>query len=774
MGRRCERTLLGWGVTSIARAVAYVPTYGGSERAVRYRRIFNRSGTRPDSNHLAVARAVRHPVCVPIRRNRLLAALIIAPPAAVLVLSFQSGGFYPSTTGIACVVALVALAGAVLLTSVRFAELGLSARVAVGAMAGFTGWTLASAAWSHSLGAALTAFDTSLLYLAVLAVFALLGRSAGRVRVLLVMLAAVTVIVAIAGLAAWLLPDYFHVSQSFDRRRLGYPTGYWNTTGLLAGLGIVFNLHLACSPDERRRVRDLAATALVPLAATVAFTASRGALVATVVGVVVYLLARRSRATLGGLSICLVAGTAAGIVASRTPAGGPISSGHSAALALGACAGVVALMRAPIDRGCSALPFPLWSRRSRRRLMAAMIAVVVVAGVVVVPSAVSRFLSAPTGAQYGLGRFADLSSDGRTQLWGVAFEHGFVPSPLLGSGANVFPTLWSRYRNVLANALVPNSLYLGVLSELGLVGLALLIATFVPMVCVLVRHARAHRPEGALWAAFLAAAAAWLVFAAYDLEWEMPACTVWLFAVGGLALSPRVDSPPQEHRSGGRAALAGRTTLGVIVVALAVIPGAVAYAETAASRAVAELQHGDCGAAQAQASRARSAVPQLVEPDLVSAACAARVRDDRAARRYAADAVGHDPGDWLPYYASALVDATAGRPPSLAVQEALSRNPLDTYANGAAGAFRHSSARSLRATALRLPLPFALRYCGGPDSSHPAAPCGDPRLPTLGGRPQTQSAAHGQRQSSERHQCRVTLAKSGAAGRVAATLVCGP
>ena len=83
-----------------------------------------------------------------------------------------------------------------------------------------------------------------------------------------------------------------------------------------------------------------------------------------------------------------------------------------------------------------------------------------------------------------------------------------------------------------------HSLYFEMLGELGLVGLALLLAGAAHD-----RRAdsswRLRGPARPSCAAVLAALAAWSVHAGVDWDWEMAAITVWVFGLGGLRARAR-------------------------------------------------------------------------------------------------------------------------------------------------------------------------------------------------------------------------------------------
>ncbi len=114
---------------------------------------------------------------------------------------------------------------------------------------------------------------------------------------------AATVGVCVAALAARLFPDLGLFESPVHPERLSYPLTYWNSLGLLAGLGVILCGHLACSEREPAVARILGAAAMPLLVATLYYTFSRGATWTTLAAAVLYLVVGRPRAVVGaGLS----------------------------------------------------------------------------------------------------------------------------------------------------------------------------------------------------------------------------------------------------------------------------------------------------------------------------------------------------------------------------------------------------------------------------------------------------------------------------------------
>ena len=260
-------------------------------------------------------------------------------------------------------------------------------------------------------------------------------------------------------------------------------------------------------------------------------------------------------------------------------------------------------------------------------------------------------------------------------------------------GANIVPA-----RSQVLNA---HSLYLEVLGELGIVGLVLLV---IALALILGAFAyRARGPDRALFAALLACGLAWAVHAGVDWDWQMPAVTLWLFALGGAALArslrrrrrrPRNDLKSLAVRGGGVLAC----------LSLAIVPAQLALSQARLDSAIGALNAGRCGAAQADANSSLSAVSQRPTPYVVIAYCdmiqgrygPATVAMRRALRR--------DPRNWQLYYALAVARAGAGLDPRSAARRAAVLNPYEGLARSAPIRFRGHDKREWERAARDAPL----------------------------------------------------------------------
>jgi O-antigen ligase len=126
----------------------------------------------------------------------------------------------------------------------------------------------------------------------------------------------------------------------------------------------------------------------------------------------------------------------------------------------------------------------------------------------------------------------------RPHYWHVAWREVTL-NPVLGSGAGTFERYWLLYRPVDSFARDAHNLYLETLAELGPIGLALLLAALGLPLLVL----RGRRDPVLATAA--AGYVAYLVHAAVDWDWELPAVTLCGLVCGCslLVATRRSDAP---------------------------------------------------------------------------------------------------------------------------------------------------------------------------------------------------------------------------------------
>lgn len=653
------------------------------------------------------------------RRARFV-AVAICLALAILYLSFNAGGYFAGSPAALAVVAGVALALRITIAERPFAGFSGPLAVAAAALGLYAVWALVSVAWSDAPGRALVEFDRALLYWLVLVFFGSLPRGVAAVRWLVRGVAAALLLVCLAGLISRVAPDLWPVDLGYVHSRLSYPLTYWNAMGLASALAIVLCAHFAFSEREPVVARILGAGALPLVAATLVLTFSRGGFLVAVLGLVAYGLVARPRGIAAGLlsagvptAVAIVAALGAERLAGARPTSlAATAQGHELALVAGLCALAATALRlllAPLDRRLSAIEV----NRNTKRWAVGLASAALVLGLVAAALAVD--LPGRASEQYDRfvrpgvvgvgqsgtlrGRLTDPGNNGRIEGWDVALN-AFADQPLRGIGAGTYGPFFLRERKTSTLKVEEaHSLYLENLAELGLVGVALLA---IALVAILGAFAfRARRKERHVYAALLAAGLAWAVHAGLDWDWEMPAITLWLFAVGGLALA----SAGREPRPAPPSRVA-RLFLGVAVLALVVTPGLMALSQAGLNSSVSGLKRGDCATAIDSALASTSALAVRPEPYLVLSLCDTRLDRRPLAVTMARNAIRLEPQSSDGYYTLAIAQANAGIDPRPAARRARQLNPLGFLARDVVRRFNTNDPQKWkrRARSARLPI----------------------------------------------------------------------
>jgi len=490
--------------------------------------------------------------------------LVLGLTAFVCVggLGLANGGYFPVSWGWAAL-------GLLGLSVVLFARgqgrgVGALGLVFLVALVGLAIWTAVSSVWSLDVTHTVDEVERIVVYVSAAGCALMLLPRAGERSLLVGVWAAVTLLAGY-GLAIWLFPQYLGFESAADRYRLSAPVGYWNAFGILAAVGTILALGLA-TRSQVLVVRACAGASTVVLVTTLFFTFSRGGWLALAGGLTVAFAIDRRRLQLATTTFVLAPwATAAVFAASRssalTSANASLTAvtrdGHGLAvilIGLIALAGVAVVLLDTVEARFSVSP---WVSRVYAVVLLAVVAVAI--GSVFVkygsPPALARraydaFNSAPITGENLNRRLFSLSGNGRGPQWHTAWQD-VTAHPWLGSGAGTFAVWWFQHRQVRIAVQDVHNLYLETLAELGPVGLLLLVAALVVPLIAAVR-ARSHR-----FNAFgLGAYVAFLLHAAVDWDWEMPAVTLAaLFC--GLALLGRVAQERRLARLPGRMRLAG-------------------------------------------------------------------------------------------------------------------------------------------------------------------------------------------------------------------------
>ena len=268
---------------------------------------------------------------------------------------------------------------------------------------------------------------------------------------------------------------------------------------------------------------------------------------------------------------------------------------------------------------------------------------------------------------------------------------------LRGTGAGTYQLYYRRYRDRHLHVVDAHSLYLQSLAELGIVGFVLILVVVLAILGGLA--ARIRGPSRALYAALFAATLAWAIHQAFDWDWQMPAVTLGVFILAGLALAR-----PEDGRAGLSGLPAARTLVALGWLALAVAPLLVSISYARLHRSAQELQRGDCAAAKHEALSSLSLSARRPQAYVIVGVCDLQQGFAQAAVPAMAQAATLERQSWENEFWLAVARAAAGVDPHAAIGRAIALNPLESGLRGAARQLRSNSPRQWELAAPRLRL----------------------------------------------------------------------
>jgi hypothetical protein len=632
-------------------------------------------------------------------------------------LAFRSGGYFAGAPAIVAVVLGIALTLRLVLADAPFQGFGTTSVLAVAGLGAYAAWALISAAWSNAPAQALVGFDLALMYWLGLVFFGSFGWTRERLVWAVRLLALVMFAVAAVALITRLVPSIHSAPVTVENYRLSYPISYWNGLGVFIAVAVVLCAGLATRAEEPPLAKALAAAALPILGAALYFTFSRGAIAVLAVCLVLFVVLAARRELLPALiaivppvavAVLLSLGTDALSTGHYAGAEG-VSEGHTLAWELIACGVGAALLRLallPLDRALGRLEIP---DRTRRRATWATVGAVVLAVVVVgvavdAPHRISdgfkNFTESkpPTDPEALQGRLTNLNNDGRLVQWELALKN-FGKQPLEGSGAGTFARVWAQEGNGELKVVNAHSLYLEVMSDLGLPGILFLA---IALVSIFVGMAlRIRGPDRVLYATVFTAAFTWALHAGFDWDWELPATGFFVFGLGGMAIAA-----DRTHSLGWTPPRFARVALGIGALALVVSPALMAISQGYLNSAVKGLEKGDCGTASQEALHSIHTLSVRPEPYQILGFCDSRAGENELAISMLETAVARDPGEWESLYGLALVKAAAEKDPRPAARKALKLAPYEPLTQEAVQMFRTSDPQKWRRRALGARLPI--------------------------------------------------------------------
>jgi len=438
----------------------------------------------------------------------------------------------------------------------------------VGALVALAGWEALSIVWSAVPDLARDEALLTIFYAIALLVPLVALRSATERLLALAAIAAAAAVLAVgAGIVLRFGSDQ---ADHFYSGRLSFPISYPNAQAAVFLIGFWPALVLAAQRERGLLVRALAVAAATAIASGWLTAQSKGGIAALAASAAVVF-------ALSPLRLRLLPPTliAAGLTAAAySPLTAPFRSesvpevkrAGSAILLLAALGAVAGLLYALVDRRLELDP---------RAVRKAGVGVFVMFVAAVVAGVALFFTSVYHQGWFGdqwqaFKRYQNTTASShllqlgsyRYDIWRVAV-HEFEHHPLAGIGSRGFGPAYLQERRSPDTPARAHSVELDALSELGVVGFALLACALVVPLVTLARRLRGR--DAAATAAF-AGAVYWLVHASVDWIWTVPACGLPFWLLVGVGCSGG-----ERRQLGSRAALPA-AAVAVVIAVIAFVP----------------------------------------------------------------------------------------------------------------------------------------------------------------------------------------------------------
>jgi hypothetical protein len=159
-------------------------------------------------------------------------------------------------------------------------------------------------------------------------------------------------------------------------------------------------------------------------------------------------------------------------------------------------------------------------------------------------------LALPVAGQDSFQRFGAVSGNGRYQAWSSALDAA-AAHPWGGIGPGTFEFWWESHASLVVYLRNAHSLFFETAAEVGFVGLGLLVIALGLLVGRGVSRVRGADPERRLvLAAVVGGCVAFLVSAAVDWVWQLPAVVAAFLVLAAIALGPAGAGLPTGGRRG--------------------------------------------------------------------------------------------------------------------------------------------------------------------------------------------------------------------------------
>jgi hypothetical protein len=575
------------------------------------------------------------------------------------------GGFYPAA------IAVLLVAGLLLAFHPWSGRLQGAAAVAIAALALLAAWTAISVVWTTAREEAIDDAERYLFYAFVFGLGLLLCNMLGR-RMAMSLLPPILAGAAVSiGTALTIgfgddVATYVHGDGS-----LRFPLGYHSATAVLFLVSFFASITVAADRGSDWRVRAVTlgvATLALDLAV---LCQSRGSIPAFVAGLVVLVALHPCRVRAGAAVLLAAAGTAAAmpwlldVYATEALAeGDSLPELRHAAIASGISALVVTIVGAVAARAdeVNLPPVPLRFGTRRAAVIAGALTAIALAGAFVavagnpVQWASDRLdeFESGGGPSAADSRFTGGVASNRNDFWRVAIDE-FSEDPVRGGGAGSFRYAYLKERDSVEAPDDPHGIGFTVASELGLPGLALLVAFLVAATIGSVRSSRLGPSAALLTAGALTAGASWIVGASYDWGWTFPALSAPVIALLGASCAPALVALRQGDR---RLRWIGAAAAALLALTMAPLYLSERYADTAFNN-----WREDPARAYADLDRAADLNPVADQPLIGKALIALQTGDGEIALEALDGAAERKPEEWTTHYylGTLLADADPAR-----------------------------------------------------------------------------------------------------------------
>lgn len=481
---------------------------------------------------------------------------------------------------------------------------GVSGQWSVALFAGFVALSGFSITWSVEPAATWDEVNRLLGYLAIFTAAVVGARTfPHRWRSLLLGLAIASVLIALVALLSKVFPELLAPQERYARLR--EPLQYWNAVGLIGAFGVPLWLHFGTRRVGRPILDILSAPALTILFAAIMLAYSRGALIAAIVGVAIWLLLAPVRLRSVAALVVPIAGAAVIVLwafgqTALTQDEIDLLQRQTAGFRFGVVIGVtllvVTLLSFLTQFTLAAWgPDVRWRRRVGVVLLAAA-ALVPVAGAVALTQS-ERGLSGTISGGWTQLTDAEANTvpgsapgndpqrlaqvgNARSVYWRDALRV-FRDQPVIGAGANAYGAARLRHRSDTLDVGHAHGFVHQVAADLGVVGLSLIAALLGAWAIAVARtiggRGRSWPPERIGLIALLAATVTFGVHSTIDWTWSFPVATLpalmaagWLAGRGSLFADPQAVRPRATELTAGRwtgvARWVPRVQLGAVVL----------------------------------------------------------------------------------------------------------------------------------------------------------------------------------------------------------------